>query len=875
MPLFRSSRHDFTTYALVAVAHSLLAIATFVTPFANPLVVYASPNGATARSDIQDAKKFLRTGDYEACISLCEEQVARGVWNEEWPCLLIEAYLLTGKYQESLAVYQATIDKFSTSLPLRMLGAKAYTMNNMARQSRETLGVIPDLIDRMPWRYSTKDAFVVLGECFLRQGEDPKKVLESYFDRALKQDPNYVPALVASARLALSKNDGQVATKSIEKALTLETEDPDLYLIGALAWVATDSEKASEYLTKALTLNPHHVESLLYQAESRMDSEDYGTALERLEQVANINPKLPKMWALRAAIAHLRGEFAVEGESRRQGLAVWPLNPEVDHVIGKQLAEHYRFEESIRYQRRALEMDPRYLPAQTQLAHDLLRTGSEEGWSVVQQVRERDPYDVSIFNLQQLQRLLNQFATLEAPGLIIRMEAKEARIYGEEVKTLLSEARNVLTQKYQVTLEEPVFVEIFPRQKEFAVRTFGLPGGEGFLGVCFGKLITANSPAAIPVATNWKAMLWHEYCHVATLQKTKNKMPRWLSEGISVYEERERDPRWGQAMTADYRQFLLAEDLVPVSRLSESFQRPKSPLHLQFAYFHASLVIQYWIQTYGMTSLDRVLQDLGVGMPLEEALGRHAGNMASLDSDFDSYARQLAKEWKKETDWERPSDATKPADVAAWRKWSESHPRSPLGLQAVSQWLIANRQWEEAKTVLLQWQELDPENGENEGCYGLLGLVCRELHDEAGEYAAYSKLAERSADPVEALERLMEIDRARQDWHKVHQWCARLMEINPLRVGLQETRAEAAMAVSQPEAAIAAYHALLAMEPIDPVRVHYRLATAYEAAQQWDLAREHVLYALEETPRFREALALLLRLSQRDSKTTSPAEDKP
>ena len=33
-------------------------------------------------------------------------------------------------------------------------------------------------------------------------------------------------------------------------------------------------------------------------------------------------------------------------------------------------------------------------------------------------------------------------------------------------------------------------MEIFPQQKDFAIRTFGLPGGAGFLGVCFGTVVT-------------------------------------------------------------------------------------------------------------------------------------------------------------------------------------------------------------------------------------------------------------------------------------------------------------------------------------------------------------------------------------------------
>ena len=89
-------------------------------------------------------------------------------------------------------------------------------------------------------------------------------------------------------------------------------------------------------------------------------------------------------------------------------------------------------------------------------------------------------------------------------------------------------------------------IEIFPEQKDFAVRTFGMPDNPGFLGVCFGpRGHGQQSGVAGRQSRNWEAVLWHEFCHVVTLQITKNKMPRWLSEGISVYEELQANPVLG------------------------------------------------------------------------------------------------------------------------------------------------------------------------------------------------------------------------------------------------------------------------------------------------------------------------------------------
>ena len=98
-------------------------------------------------------------------------------------------------------------------------------------------------------------------------------------------------------------------------------------------------------------------------------------------------------------------------------------------------------------------------------------------------------------------------------------------------------------------------------------------GGAGFLGVCFGPVVTVNSPASrMAHPSNWEAVLWHEFCHVVTLTKTKNKMPRWLSEGISVYEERISNPTWGQTINPRYRELITKGDMKPIGELSAAYE---------------------------------------------------------------------------------------------------------------------------------------------------------------------------------------------------------------------------------------------------------------------------------------------------------------
>ncbi|MEO8271917.1 MAG: tetratricopeptide repeat protein, partial [Aureliella sp.] len=572
---------------------------------------------------------------------------------------------------------------------------------------------------------------------------------------------------------------------SLTVAIELRPEDPGLRVLLARAWSPSDTEKASEALDASLEINPHHVDALLMQAEELIDAEQFDAAQELIELVFTVNPTETRGWSLRSAIANLRGEYEREGECRKQALATWQTNPEVDYLIGKILSQHYRFAEAVRYQRRSLRLDPSYIPAKFQLAQDLLRSGQDdEGWSLVDQVAETDKYNVVAFNLKTLQEQLAQFTTLQQDGLIVRMDAREGRIYGERVLELLTEARRVLCAKYEHNLSATVTVEIFPRQSDFAIRTFGLPGGAGFLGVCFGSLITANSPASQGNApTNWESVLWHEFCHVVTLQKTQNRMPRWLSEGISVYEEVERDASWGQSLTPANKQMLLGEDFVPLSQLSGAFLQPKSSLHLQFAYFESSLAVRYLIDTHGLPLLRKLLVDLGAGVPLADAMQRRYGQTDKLDEDFKRYAHKQASDYLPETDFtpmEEMPDFPARGGLAELQQWLTVHPQSYFGQRQLVQSLIVDKRWDAAREAVERLLELFPGDSAGGGGLTLAASIAREQNDATHERQILERLVGITSDDLPALQRLIELDRQAEDWEGLTHTARLILAAQPL-----------------------------------------------------------------------------------------------
>jgi hypothetical protein len=514
-------------------------------------------------------------------------------------------------------------------------------------------------------------------------------------------------------------------------------------------------------------------------------------------------------------------------------------------------------------------------------------------------VQKRDNYDVEAFNLASLHDTLTKFTTLTNENFLVRMSSNEAGLYGGDVLELLGRAHATLTKKYGQTLRPPTIVEIFPQQKDFAVRTFGMPGNPGYLGVCFGSVITANSPASQgnhPV--NWQAVLWHEFCHVVTLQLTRNKMPRWLSEGISVYEELQANPAWGQRMTPRYREMILEDELTPVSKLSGAFLSPPSELHLQFAYYESALVVEFLVQRYGLEKLKALLRDLGEGAEINGSLAKHFAPMATIEPEFEKFARERATQLAPGLDWDKPefvkeargkgqggrsrrrprllvddsTDSARPSVSSApdsaedpWKAWAKDHPTNFWVLNREAEQLVEDKKWAEAKPVLMKLVKLYPGSTGPDSAYRMLGQAHRELGETNEERQVLSELAVRDDEAVDVYFRLMELGALVKDWKTVRVNAERYLAVNPLVRPPYRFMADACERTSDAPGAIKAYRALLQLDPPDPADVHFQLGRLLSQVQD-PSAKRHVLQALEEAPRYQEALRLLSELARGDAR---------
>ncbi len=828
---------------------------------------------AVSAASLESAKEWLIKGEYERCLKASRQALSeQGRYSEEWGILLGRALLRLGRYQEAEEAALEGVRHRPGSLRLRWLAFRAGRRNGSPQKAKSHLKQIYYSYRQRAWAYQDSPDLVAFGRALLELGVDPKIVLEQILEKAHEKDQKYRGTYLAAGRLALEKHDYKLAAEWYQKGLKHFPKDPDLLWGVARAYKPSDRAKMMSSLKAALKVNPSHAPSYLLMADHLIDSESYDAALEKVKQALKTNPDHPKAWAYRAVMAHLKSKPAKEARFREKALAFWETNPEVDYLIGFKLSQKYRFREGAEYQRLALEKDPDYLPAKIQLAQDLLRLGKEDqGWALAKEVREADQYNVRAYNLLTLKDKLESFTTLTNRHFVLRMEPKEAALYGDRALELLGKARDRLAEKYGVDLKERTVVEIFPEQKDFGVRTFGMPDNPGYLGVCFGDVITMNSPASQTAnPRNWEAVLWHEFCHVITLNRTRNKMPRWLSEGISVFEEKQADSTWGQSMTPQYRRMILNGELTPIQDLSAAFLAPKSGRHLQFAYYEASLVVEFLVREFGLKTLKDVLTELGEGREVYAALADHTVPLKPLEERFESYAKEKARELGSGFNWKKPGGAILDGSDPAWEALS---PNNYWVLRRKAERLIGEEKWKRAKKPLKRLIEGFSEGSQPlAAVYRRLARVHRELGESEAEYQVLKKLAACDSEAIEAYRRLMKLASERGDWEVVAQTAGRYLAVSPLRSLPFRYQAEAQEALGHPRQAMGAYRKRLKLSPTDPAAIHFRLARLMQQTDTPGVKRQ-VLKTLEHAPRFRKAHAMLLDQVSGSNQTEAVKED--
>lgn len=804
---------------------------------------------------VQALEDALAHGDYERTGDAAQYVILQGAKSPEFHRLLVRALMLQGQAGEALKACDAALKAHLDDLPVLLLRHEILSETGRKDEAAQALQAINDAARKKPVKDRTALELVTLGKAATAAGADPQKVIQNYFSTAKRKDAKSELPYLAIGELSLKHSDYAKAATEFRAGLKAHGESADLHFGLARAFAPTDRQKSLEEIEKTLEMNKFHVGAQVLKAEHFIGAEKFEEADGVLYSATNTNPACAEAWALRSVAATLgSNDLAKAAEHRAKALEPWAQNPLVDHVIGKCFSHAYRFAEGAQQQREVLALDANYLPAKLQLAHDLMRLGqTDEAWKLAAEVREADAYNTQAHNLGLLEKEMDAYRNEQQPDFIMRMTDRDWQTYGPHALALLRQAKAVLAPKYGHVFDKPTRVEFFPSQQDFAIRTFGSLGGQGLLGVCFGTVITMNSPGSLAHGrNNWESTLWHEFCHVVTLSVTNNRMPRWLSEGISVYEEAEHDPSWGMQMNATYRKMILEDDaLTPLGQMSSAFMKAGSNDAMLFAYYESSMAVRWMIANYGWDHFRALLGDLATGIRINQALEKNIGPIEKIEPAFSEFMVGQAKAYASKADW---------AEVEGDKdEFAKAHPNHLTVLRQQAGAAIEAKDWEKVLGIGDQLIELEPENTTAQSGWWIKARALHQLDRLEEETQTLRSLATKSSDAQTAFLRLMQLDQDARQWQALESDASRAFALTPFLPQVSEALALACESQGKNPQAIEHYERLLTLQPSNPAKVRYKLATLLKPADA-KRAKRHVLEALVLAPRYRDAQKLLLEL---------------
>src|SRR5688572_13646736 len=458
---------------------------------------------------------------------------------------------------------------------------------------------------------------------------------QSYFRDAVALAPTDPRINTDWGDLLVEKYANAEAAKSFQEALKVDADYGPALLGMARALADENPPQAVMFAQRVLKLNPNDAGAHLLLAELAIYQDKKDDAKESIERVLKVNPRHLEALSLKAALAYVDGRTDEHKETVAEALKIHPTYGEIHRIVGMITAHYYRFDEAVEHTRMAIALDRENFRAIADLGKQLMRTGDERNARRNLETAFRiDKWDVMTFNLLELLDHLEPFDTIKEGDMIIRLPPDESPVMKEYVPQLAREAMEALSKRWEFTPKGPILIEMFDEHDDFAVRTLGLPGMLGALGACFGRVVTIDSPTARDPGTfNWGETLWHEMAHVITLQLSNNRLPRWLSEGTSVYEERRARPEWGREMDIPFARSLERGQVLKIRDLNSGFS---SSATISYAYYQASLLVEHIVDTYGQRKLRALVEAYADGSDTETAIKKALGiDIDELQANFD------------------------------------------------------------------------------------------------------------------------------------------------------------------------------------------------------------------------------------------------
>lgn len=674
------------------------------------------------------------------------------------------------------------------------------------------------------------------------------------FRSAAAERPDDANVLTRWGDLFADSHQDAEAIELYRDALTLDADNAYAMLGAARVLTGAFSKEANAYLepllTNATLSQGATLGAWLLTARMALENDNVDEAEESLamaEALVDKNDWPPvEVFALRAAVDLVNGNTASSWTDR--SLAYNPAYGNIYAIPAHFYVISRRYRQAIDLYQKAVDIEPGLASAQVDLGVNLLRDNQfTRARKHLEQAHDVDPFSPVAVNTLRLLDSFENFELIEDPEpgagskdlpIIMRLHRDEAAAIEPYAIELTRQSIVEFTRRYDFELKEPAVIEMYPDHEDFAVRTAGMPG-IGILGATFGYVVAMDSPSARSTDQfQWGTTLWHEMAHVFTLEASDHLVPRWFSEGVSVFEEWRSGPTPGVRIPLSVYAAMRDDRFLPVATLDQGFIRPSYPEQVIVSYMQAGLICQFIDTQFGDDKLALMLKRFAEGLNTADTVTSVLDvSTPQFDRDFERYVQR------------EHGDVLVVLD-----QWQEAH--AGLANRAGSE------DWQGVIDDAASVIELHPGYVEPDSPY----LMLARAHDELGApdqaLGALREFWQRGGYDPEALKRLAARLEDAGDTADAIAALETVTYVQPLDDDLHETLGRLLLDSNDGKGALREFEILLALEPHDKANAYLRVAEAHRALGNIEESRRNVLQALDFAPGFRPAQRLLLDLSR-------------
>lgn len=534
------------------------------------------------------------------------------------------------------------------------------------------------------------------------------KFASDAYQEAVKLAPKLYEANIIWGYLFMEKFNVPEAEKCFNDVLKYDPNHAEAWAGRAwVEWNAARPKKAKgkKHAEQAIKVNPNLVEAMLYLASMAIYDSEYGRALILVNRALKVNPNHLRGLAHLGAIHYLRDkqtDFAkVEARLKKVNNAY----PDFYTIIAKFADRHHRYPEAVKLLKKAKAMDSKDSKALSALGVALLRVGDEaEGLFWLSEAWKLDRFNHQTMNLLNLyDDLKKKYTTIKVGHFRIKVAKDEAKIIGRYVPRLLVAALKRYMKKYRWKPPKPIIVELYDKQSDFTVRTFGEPSHGGILGVCFGSVITALSPSL--GRANWAMVLTHELAHTVHISLSRGRVPRWFTEGLAEYETIILRKEWRREHNLDTYRSIKMGQLKGVAEINRAFTHSKTRKGVVIAYFQSSQLIRFIAGRWGYKAINRALRMYGKNKTTSQVIPAITGlQVGDFDREFKDWMLGQLKHYDRNFD----PYAASVVDLDMLKKRAKQAPKSGRAQARLAVGYMVRRQHGKMKAAIGRAMKLAP-----------------------------------------------------------------------------------------------------------------------------------------------------------------------